>query len=126
MYAVVEGDAGDQVSAVAVNELGNQPAVVFHALPRAHDRSGRGELERPAGVQQWRFTRKSEMRRCASLNYDQWSDGGWLPAVPAAPWKSGSALWSASRRRRHDWTPSSKPRAPALAKTRSQAPAWLS
>lgn len=47
MYAGVEGDAGEEVSAATVDELGNQPAVVFHALPRAHDRSGRGEPERP-------------------------------------------------------------------------------
>ena len=36
---ISEGGASDDVSTVAVDERGSQPAVVFHALPRAHDRS---------------------------------------------------------------------------------------
>ena len=33
-----EGSDGDNVGAGAVDTRGQQPAVVFHALPRAHDR----------------------------------------------------------------------------------------
>ncbi|MFN9943919.1 MAG: hypothetical protein ACK56I_31050, partial [bacterium] len=32
-----EGDTSAEVSAVAVSGHGQQPAVVFHSLPRAHD-----------------------------------------------------------------------------------------
>ena len=84
---ILESGAGDDVSAVAVDECGNQPAVVFHALPRAHDRSS----------------------LCCSSAGTLRAEGltGCYAAI-AALWKCASERWSDSRRRRRGWTRSSR------------------